>query len=147
MIKNKYKFIERVIRVSLAFTCVSHLSLSTALCGHFDLDDIDIATHKTHYNALPSVEENDALLKASPPFDSFLKEAEEIVTRYELESAVGLRLIHRHFALGENQVMTEGYETINEVPSLVTYAHKFEEAKEKGAVPASWIFSDSSQQE
>ena len=66
MIKNKYKFIERVIRVSLAFTCVSHLSMSTALCGHFDLDDIDIATHKTHYNALPSVEENDALLKASP---------------------------------------------------------------------------------
>ncbi|MBA3814695.1 MAG: hypothetical protein H0X26_09510 [Alphaproteobacteria bacterium] len=147
MIKHERKNIEKVIRLSVAFISTLHLSMSTALCGHFELDSIDKETHKIRYNSLPAVEESDALLKGSSQFNSFLNEAEEIVTRYELEPAVGLRLIHRHFTLDEGQLMAEEYDSIDNVPSLVTYAHKFEEAEAKGAIPASWMFSGSSQDE
>lgn len=136
-----YKTAKTYIKTSLLFSCALHLSVSTALCGQFQLDDIDAEAYRTHYNNLPSVQESDGLLKESSQFHSFLKEAEEIITRHELESLVGLRLIHRHLSLGKNQVMAEEYEVVNNTPSLVTSAFHIEEAKAKGAVPASWIFS------
>ncbi len=109
--------------------------------AYFELQDVVLDKYNVHYNSLPSVEESDALLKMSPRFDAFLNDAKETVTRYELESFIGLRLIHRHFLLGDSQVMAEGYELVSQAPSLVTYAHNIEDAIEVGATPSSWIFS------
>jgi hypothetical protein len=130
----------KILKIALFYGL--QLCASTSLYAQFELDDMDRESYTRRYNSLPSVEENNEKLKASPQFSSFLKEAEEIVSRYELEPYVGFRLIHSHFSVGENQVMTENYEVIDSVPSLVTSAFTVEEAKERGAVPASWIMSD-----
>ncbi|OJW52298.1 MAG: hypothetical protein BGO67_10630 [Alphaproteobacteria bacterium 41-28] len=146
MIKRKSQQIAKARKISLAFTCAVFITISPSLYAQYDFDDINLGSHRAHYNNLPSVEESDTALKASPQFESFLKEAEEVVTRYELESSIGLRLIHRHFTLGENQIMTENYDLVDQIPSLVTQGYSLEEAKEKKAIPASWIISNNSQE-
>lgn len=111
------------------------------LHAHFELGDFDLEKHVTHYNNLPSVENSDELLNKKDQFPSFLKAAEEIVVRHELESIIGLRLIHSHFNLTENQIMSEELGEIEKIPSLITYAQEAKTAQQKGAVPASWIFT------
>jgi len=115
---------------------------TSPLLANYNLDDINIEQHQSHYNKLPSVEDNDRLLKErSSQFFHVLQEAEKIVLKYELEEHVGFRLVHSHFPLGKNQVMVEQPEEFQGVSSLLTYAQDIDVAKENKAVPASWIFS------
>lgn len=123
----------------LAITFLSFSNLPAY--AHFSLDEVDKETYTQRYNMLPSVEDSNDSLKLSPHFLGFLGKAEEVVTRYEFEPYVGLRLIHNHFPVDQNQLMVEEYQLIEGTPSLVTYAHDFDLASDKGAVPASWIFS------
>lgn len=129
---------------NLAIFCMQ-LCLSSSLYAHYELDDFDIKAHSSYYNSLPSVEENDKLLKQSPQFQNVLKEAEEIITKYELNDSIGLRLIHRHYLLNDNQVMAEAYNLESGTPSLVTAPYSFEETQEIKARPSSWIFGSNSQ--
>ncbi len=127
--------------------CSLHIMMSTTLYAQNDLDDLDVVQHVKHYNSLPSVEESTAKLQESSQFAPFLKEAEEIVKRFQLDQFVGLRLIHRHYTLDQNQVMAEAYKDVNKVPSLVTSAYSLEDAREFNAAPASWIFGSDPQKE
>jgi hypothetical protein len=77
--------------------------------GQYEIDAIDTDVYSRHYNSLPSVEESDAALKLSPQFSSFLQNAGEIVINHELEPYIGLRLIHRHFTTGLDEIMVEEY--------------------------------------
>lgn len=130
-------------KIYLTVTLVLHLSSNLPLyADDFDLTDVNLSEHRKRYNKLPSAKKADALLQASPQFDEFLNKAQTIAKQYEVEASMGLRLIHSHFTLDENQVMAENYELQNEVPSLVTQPYTLEEAQIKGALPASWIFTD-----
>jgi len=134
-------------KLSLTLGVTLQILMMSSLHAEFDWDDVNLEIHRKHYNNLPSVEESDAQLRVSTQFEPFLKKAEEVVVQYELEDSIGLRLIHRHFDLGEKQVMAENYELVKNVPSLVTYAHSIEEVQDKKALPASWIFSGNADQE
>lgn len=113
----------------------------------FSLDDFPSATYTKHYNALPSVENSDRKLQSHPSFSLFLKDAEEMVVGYDLDSYIGFRLIHNHFLVEDGKVMAESYEKFNDVPSLVTSAKSLEEAQERRAVPASWILNPSNKKD
>lgn len=116
---------------------------STPLSAVYTLDDIDSESYQTHYNELPTVEDSDhQLQQRSVQFSQLVVDAERIVTKYEMEGNVGLRLIHSHFPVENGQLMVEELQSIKGIPSLVTYAQDFETAKEKQAFPASWIFSE-----
>lgn len=117
------------------------LIFSDSLLSHYTLDDIDESSHVKHYNSLSSAEKSDELLGQCGRFSHLLSDAGEIVTRFELNEFVGLRLIHRHFTVEAGQVMSEGYELVKNVPSLVTEAFSVDTARNNGAVPASWIMS------
>lgn len=92
------------------------------------------------YNTLPSVEEADVNLKLRRDFDSFLLESKEIACRYNLEEIMGVRLIHRHTFLNENQAMIEKKEEFENKPALITYRQNIENIED--AVPASWILKE-----
>lgn len=115
--------------------------VSASLFGYYTLDDFNGESYVTHYNNLPSVEENNTQLETSPSFNAFLKEAGEVVSQYDLNQFVGVRLIHRHFTLGTSQVMSEEYKIVDGIPSLVTESQRLDEARDNGALPASWILS------
>ncbi|OJW52299.1 MAG: hypothetical protein BGO67_10635 [Alphaproteobacteria bacterium 41-28] len=140
MTTNRKTFLSRKKHLAILFAL--QLWASTPLSAQYELDDIDQETYSKHYSTLPSPQENNEKLKTYSQFKSFLEKAEEIVTRYELESYVGLRLLHQHFLAKRDQVIVEEYQVVEETPSLVTWAHSFEDAKSKSALPASWIFMD-----
>ena len=128
-------------KTSLSFICALYFSTTISAGAYFNLEDFNSQEHVGQYNSLPAVESNNELLSEHPQFQPFLKEAGEIVTSHGLEADIGLRLIHRHYPLGENQVMAEKYEIVDGVPSLVTSPHDLTEARELETKPASWIFS------
>lgn len=105
-----------------------------------DIDDIDTESYVHHYNRLLAVEEADDRLKGSSEFEKYLRIAGEIIIRYGAQEYFGLRLMHRHFPLSPNHIMVEEFQLLSDVPSLVTSAHTFEDARTKGAIPSGWIF-------
>lgn len=131
--------LNKLSRLVLSLCTFTGLQISAEACS--TLEEVNLNAYAQHYNHLPDVETANQELQSSPYFHSFLKEAEEIVSRYDLESHVGLRLIHQHFPVGKNQVVTEEYQTVQGTPSLVSWAHNIEEAESQFALPASWIFS------
>lgn len=144
------KFCSPKVRINkvvslLALSCL--LLQSSTLYGHFDLDEIDVEKYSKCYNSLPEVEDNHELLKKSPHFSSFLKEAEEVVIKHELEQYVGFRLIHKHFPVEKGQLMVEENLLVNSVPSLVTYAEDKNTVTLKKSLPSSWIFSGTESEE
>jgi len=131
------RFIKYPVITFLALQLYSTMPLS----ANYSLDDIDSEQYQVHYNKLPSVENSDQLLKSrASQFSHVLQEAEKIVLKHEMEGYAGLRLIHSHFSVGKNQVMLEHPEKFEGVSSLITYAQDIDVAKEKKALPASWIF-------
>ncbi|HCI49187.1 MAG: hypothetical protein A2977_02785 [Alphaproteobacteria bacterium RIFCSPLOWO2_01_FULL_45_8] len=123
------------------FLCTLLLSFSgfSALL----LQEVDLVYHNQCYNKLPSVKEADQNLEARSDFQNFLKKAGEVANSYGLQDYLGLRLIHRHFDLRPSQVMVEIFDQYENTPSLITTPSSMERAHEKGAVPSSWIFTDS----
>ena len=107
---NKYiSCIKRSLYVVLVLIQASDLAHGSS---PFSLEEIDIKSHTRNYNSLPSVDQADRDAKNCKNFDSFLLQAGNIVKKYEAESMFGLRLIHRHFKLGQNQVMVETYKNL-----------------------------------
>lgn len=139
----EYTNLKRCLLLSTFCSFIVNTQLSAE--DIFSLDDFSYKTYTKHYNALPPVEDTDQQIQSVPKFNPFLKQADEVVTRYGLESHVGLRLIHSHFTLPENKIMSDSYEKFKGIPSLVTYAHTAEEACEKKALPSSWIFKSDNQ--
>ncbi len=130
MIKNK------IIRLFLFVCC-----LYVPPCfGMFTIDDVDPETHRMHYNSLSAVEVADKELNSRSNFQDFLSRAELLVVSHGLEDVIGLRLIHRHFDLDSGRIMVENFGMYKEIPSLITSAHLLSVAREKGSVPASWMF-------
>jgi len=132
---------------TLAILLTCHIGASTPSLSSpplLSMDEVNSETHVKHYNKLSTVEEADKNLHSNPKFESVLKKAGEIITHNELESYFGLRLIHRHFPLKNNQIMVEEHQILSGKPSLVTYAHSLEEAKEKQVFLSSWMFSPDS---
>lgn len=135
---------------TLRLGSIIHILLSSPVSSSeiknvYDINDFSMGSYKMHYNDLTEkVEERrDALKKKINPenhknFKTFMGAAEEKILSYNLEQYIGFRLIHRHFEIGENEIMSE--EKSNNGERLLTFAQGKEEAKGKGAVPASWIF-------
>lgn len=118
-------------------------TISNLDAGVFSIDDVDLKFHVSHYNALPSVEQADEKLQSKSAFQDFLLKTKRIIVSHGLENIIGLRLIHRHFNLNQEQVMVENFEMHKGIPSLITTAHHIADAHKKGAVPSSWILSGS----
>lgn len=102
------------------------------------------------YNALQEVEVADASIKTRPDFATFLENFGSLVRQHGLEDAVGLRLIHKHFPLearteGQQVVMSESFEMVEGVSSLVTQAREVTNVL-RGSYPASWLFVDGEEQ-
>lgn len=107
-------------------------------------------SHMATYNSLPEVELADTAIKARPDFSTFLENFGDLIRRHGLEDAVGLRLVHRHFPLetkadGKQAVMSESFELVEGVPSLVTKAHEVTSTL-LDSYPASWLFTESEEQ-
>lgn len=129
---------------SVALLLGLQLWSSTPIAAIYHLEDIDTSKYQIRYNNLPAVEDSDHQLSLrSAQFSKFLEDASEVVSRYEMEPYVGLRLIHRHFQVGKDQIMVEESQPFSGIPSLLTYAQDFEVAQYKGALPASWIVPSS----
>jgi hypothetical protein len=94
------------------------------------------------YNQLPEVEVNNEIKRANPLAELFIKDIAEAIIKYGLQDYIGLRLIHKHFKIGSNQIMVEEYEEIEGVPSFVTSAKNLEDAIAINSIPASWIFTE-----
>lgn len=127
---------------SLILALTLNVLMGTSLQANFDLEEINMENYRRHYNALPSADESNLKLKNSTQFKPFLKDAEEVVTRYGFESHVGFRLLHKHFSAEDNQIIAEEYKVVEGIPSLVTWAQTFEEAQAQSALPASWVFKN-----
>ncbi|KAJ1443990.1 hypothetical protein B484DRAFT_389156 [Ochromonadaceae sp. CCMP2298] len=94
------------------------------------------------YNGLPEVEDANAALRGKASVQDVLAEAMDIIESSELSAYLGVRLVHRHFRLGKDKVMVEQLEQCDNIDSLVTAESTLSMAKQLGAVPASWIFSE-----
>ena len=143
IINNKIKRNENMKRIQITiglFLLATQWPLALK-AEFFSLDEVDKEKYVQSYNGLPAVEKADKDINTKTQFQPFLKKAEQIVRQYELQHVVGLRLIHNHFVVGNNNLMSEEFQIFNEVPSLVTSEQLFETAHESGALPASWIFS------
>lgn len=90
------------------------------------------------YNTFSSAEEADSNLKKSGKFDVFIKEAKNLAKNNNMDSFTGIRLIHRHTTLDENEAMLEQHELFNWEEALVTRPVKYM----KELQPASWIYHD-----
>jgi hypothetical protein len=139
----KIVIFKKILRIATIMLIV--LSSPAFSSDMFDIDYFNMASYKKQYNELTEdVEERrDALKKKINEenysrFKAFRASAEELITRYNLQDYIGFRLIHRHFEVEENHVMSE--QKNSGTGSLVTIAQDKEEAKASGAVPASWIF-------
>lgn len=90
------------------------------------------------YNTLPEVEIANEKLQKSRSFEQFLVEARELAQEHNLEESMGIRLIHRHTDITDNEIMVEKHENFKGQDALVTRpASKISETE---AAPASWIF-------
>jgi hypothetical protein len=90
------------------------------------------------YNSLPEVELADQELQKTRSFDQFLGEAQKLAQRYNLEESMGIRLIHRHTTINDNEIMIEQQEVFEGQDALVTRPQS--NVYETKAAPASWIF-------
>mmetsp|Transcript_71439 Transcript_71439/g.83105 ORF Transcript_71439/g.83105 Transcript_71439/m.83105 type:complete len:242 (+) Transcript_71439:24-749(+) len=106
--------------------------------GSFDPD----RKYDSYHNSLPSVEEAEKELIASAAMEDFLEASKKIIVKHQLEKAVGLRLIHKHFSVEAGEIMMEEFLVHGEEPALVTHPVDTEKAKSAGALPASWILSE-----
>lgn len=112
------------------------------LSNNFSISRINKSSYAFHYNRLPSVKEADEAIKSSSCFQELLEKVANITKRYNCESYVGLRLIHKHFQIEEGQIMVENFQEIEGTSSLVTQPQAWEEALNTKALPSSWIFSE-----
>lgn len=90
------------------------------------------------YNSLPEVELANLKLQESGSFKQFLTEAQEFAQHYNLEDSMGVRLIHRHTDINDNEIMIEKHENFEGQDALVTRPQS--NIFENKATPASWIF-------
>lgn len=90
------------------------------------------------YNTLPEVELANLKLQESHSFEQFLVEAQELAQLYNLEESMGVRLIHRHTDINDNEIMIEKHENFEGQDALVTRPQS--KIHENEAAPASWIF-------
>jgi hypothetical protein len=112
----------------------------SVLC--IDLESLNIKKHAAIYNHLPEVEENDKLMKTNPHSQLFINDIAEVITRYDLQDYIGVRLIHKHFRIESHQIMVEEYKEIEGIPSFVTSAQDIEDAIAMKSFPSSWIFTE-----
>lgn len=129
----------------LAYLTLLFLQVEQGHAESFSIDEIDGNTYVQRYNSLPTLEDADRILRSSPNFHKCLQDAKEIVLDYGLEKYVGLRLIHQHFPLKDQEIVTETCERIGGELSLVSSVLTYEGAKHKGALPSSWILSEEGQ--
>lgn len=134
---NKNKKFRNILLGSLLSFVLSIPSKASV----YEIEYVNPLTHAKMYNQLQSIELADEQIKKLPDFSSFLEAAGKVIEKHGLTDCIGLRLIHNHFILNDGQVMVENFEEVDSVPSLVTSACSVSEAKGKGAIPASWLFS------
>jgi len=109
----------------------------------FSLDEIDKSSYVQHYNKLPTAEVANNELETSSNVKTLFEKANEIITHYELNSWVGLRLIHKHSPIQDNQIVVERFQNLADgAPSLITSAQPWEEAIKHEALPFCWIYPD-----
>jgi len=106
----------------------------------FAISDVELKHHASIYNQLPSVETASCALLKRDNFERFREEFGTLVHRHGFADTVGLRLIHAHFRLNDNEQMCEDFEMIDNTPALVTQPQNQEKINSK-AYPASWLFS------
>lgn len=90
------------------------------------------------YNSLPEVELADLKLQESNSFEQFLAEAQELAQHYNFEDSMGVRLIHRHTDINDDEIMVEKHENFEGKDALVTRPQS--KIYQSQAAPASWIF-------
>jgi hypothetical protein len=93
------------------------------------------------YNRLPEVFEADLKL-VSFGRDNALKVLFEIIRNHKLENHVGIRLLHKHNLIFENEIMVEGAISDSEGFALVTQALPISDVDGR-VVPNSWVLTDS----
>jgi len=99
---------------------------------------------RDRYNNLPEVEvANQELKSREGQFKELFKQLHVLVEQHGLQDYIGLRLIHNHFQLDDQQVMCEHFIPSfgeEKAPSLITTPENV--SKLGHAKAASWIFTD-----
>ena len=99
----------------------------------------------TVYNNLPLIGEADQLLNVHTDLDEFFQAAGELICRFNLESHVGIGLLHKHNAVGQDQLMVEDPEDIRPgKPALVMALT--EKSTAGNYVPVLWKLEGTNQQ-
>jgi hypothetical protein len=93
------------------------------------------------YNHVPLVERADARRKSSGAFQKLVDDAARILLRYALEDACGLFLIHRHFAVREQEVMLECFDRRRR--ALITKSRHRSSISPPLGVPSRWVLQRS----
>jgi hypothetical protein len=95
------------------------------------------------YNALPAVEDAHQRLKQQLSFSRFLSEFAELANEHSLLNRVGAFLLHRHFELGNGEIMLERFDSSSHgAPAYVSTA-SHPKAGEAAAVPSRWYLYES----
>lgn len=83
-------------------------------------------------------------LKKSVYFEKFMDEVRQVTDKDELKRSMGVRLIHKHAAVKEDEIMVEHYGQFQNKNALITYAEKLSEinTKEEKPIPASWVIHE-----
>lgn len=92
------------------------------------------------YNMLSTPEDAYEKVQKSNTFEQFLEEAKALAALYNIEEFMGIRLIHHHTVIKNNEIMVEGYEDFEGSRCLVTRP----QMPTADATPASWIFDGNS---
>lgn len=99
----------------------------------------------TVYNSLPLIGEADQLLNGQTDLEDFFRAAGELICKFDLESHVGIGLLHKHNTVGRNQLMVENPEEIRPGKPALVMALTEEETGED-YVPVLWKLQGTDQQ-
>ncbi len=91
------------------------------------------------YNALPGIFEADKAAKDSNTLEKFLADAAPVFHKHEVNSEVGVFLLHKHNNLTSKKIMIEYEGEYSGESALITSARTADEA----ALPARWAVSKS----
>lgn len=103
-------------------------------------DMLSTAAVASNYNDLPELDEADRYLKGAGS-DAILTELLGVIVKHDMGKYVGIRLLHKHNVISEDEIMVEYHSLEEDGFSLITKATK-ESDIHRSYVPNSWQYRD-----
>ncbi len=99
---------------------------------------LDFINHQNQYNELADVVSSSDYVKSHPKFDSVLLAIGEMLVRHQLNEVIGVRLLHRHNELHNNEYMIEAAGTLADGRDALITTRRMLESSPVEFVPVIW---------